>query len=161
MEDQIKAVSEDLSKINPVQNDVDSMTVTLKKLGQDDPKCQILPTTWIRVMYPKGSVYTPMTDAVIDKVLRFVAEGASPPAARTPPQGRKCTGTGVNKFLSRGDMNVKIGTFCADAAKQGSQDTNSGSTVRKYNAGSRYEVIISMDWLSGLDSKNNMEADCK
>lgn len=102
-----------------------------------------------------------MPDAVIEDVLRFGAQGASPPAAPTPPQGRTCTGTGVNKFLSRGDMNDKISTFCADAAKQGSQDINSVSTVRKYNAGSRYEVILSMDWPSGLDITNNMEANCK
>ena len=160
-EDQIKAVGGDLSKINPAYNDVDSMTAALEKLGQDDPKYQVLPTTWIRVMHPKGSGYTPMADAVIDNVLRFGAQGANPPATPIPPQGRTCTGTGVNKFLGRDDMNDKIGTFCADAAKQGSQDTNSASTVRKYNAGSRYEVILSMDWPSGLDITNNMEANCK
>ena len=160
-EDQIKAVGGDLSKINPAYNDVDSMTAALEKLGQDDPKYQVLPITWIRVLHPKGSGYAPMADAVIDNVLRFGAQGASTPAAPTPPQGRTCTGTGVNKFLSRDDMNDKIGTFCADAAKQGSQDTNSASTVRKYNTGSRYEVILSMDWPSGLDITNNMEANCK
>ena len=160
-EDQIKAVGGDLSKINPAYNDVDSMTAALEKLGQDDPKYQVLPTTWIRVMHPKGSGYTPMADAVVDNVLRFGAQGASPPATPTPPQGRTCTGTGVNKFLGRDDMNDKIGTFCADAAKQGSQDTNSASTVRKYNAGSRFEVVLSMDWPSGLDITNMMEANCR
>ena len=137
------------------------MTAALERFAQDDPKCQVLPTTWICVMHLKGSGYKPTPDAVIEDVLRFGAQGASPPAAPTPPQGRTCTGTVVNKFLSRGDMNDKISTFCADAAKQGSQDTNSVSTVRKYNAGSRYEVILSMDWPSGLDITNNMEANCK
>lgn len=163
-EDQIKAVGGNLSKINPAYNDVDSMTAALQKLGQDDPKYQVLPITWIRIMHPKGSGYTPMADAVIDNVLRFGAQGASSPAPTdtpTPPQGLKCTGTGVNKFLALGDMNDKIGTFCADAANQGVQDQNSGSTVRKYNLGLRNEVILSMDWPSGLDIKNNMEVNCK
>lgn len=163
-DDQIKAVDGDLSKINPAYNGVDSMTAALKKLGQDDPKYQVLPLTWTRMMHPKGSGYKTMSDAVIDNVLRFGAQGASSPASTpgsTPPQGRNCTGTGVNKFLGRDDMNDKIGTFCADAAKQGVQDKDTGSTVRKYNLGSRYEVILSMDWPSGLDIKNNMEANCK
>ena len=139
-EDQIKDVGGDLSKINPAYNDVDSMTAALENLGQDDPKYQVLPTTWI---HPKGSGYAPMANAVIDNVLRSGAREASTPVVPTPPQGRTCTGTGVNKFLSRDGMNDKIGTFCADAAKQGSQDTKSASTVRKYNTGSRCEVILS------------------
>lgn len=165
-EDQINAVGGDLSQINPAYNDVDSMTAALEKLGQDDPKYQMLPITWIRVMHPKGSGYTPMADAVIDNVLQFGAQGASPPAPTQapspplPPQGTTCTGTGVNKFLSRDDLNDKIGTFCADAANQRVQDKDSGSTGRKYNSGSRYEVILSMTWPSGLDITNNMEANC-
>jgi hypothetical protein len=163
-EDQIKAVNGNLSMINPAYNSVDSMTAALRKLGQDNPKYQVLPITWARMMHPKGSGYAPMADAVIDNVLRFGAKGASSPATTprsAPSQGRKCTGTGVNKFLGRDDMNDKIGKFCADTAKQGVQDKNAASTVRKYNLGSRYEVTLSMDWPSGLDIKTNMEANCK
>ena len=163
-EDQIKAVDGDLSKINPAYNNVDSMTAALTKLGEDNAKYLPLPITWIRVMHPKGSGYTAMADAVIDTVLRFGAQGASSPATTpgsTPHQGRKCTGAGANKFLGRDDMNDKIGRFCADAAKQGVQDKDTGFTVRKYNLGSRYEVILSMDWPSGLDINIKMEANCK
>lgn len=162
--DQITAVNGNLSQINPAYNDVDSMTAALQKLGQDDVKYQVLPVTWLRVMHPKGSGYTPMADAVIDNVLKFGAQGGSSPTTSqspTPPQGPTCRGTNVNRFLGRDDMNNQIGRFCADAAKQGVQDTNSGSTRRTYNQGTRYEVILSMDWPSGVDIKNNMEANCK
>lgn len=140
------------------------MTAALTKLGEDDAKYQVLRITWIRVMHPKGSGYTPMADAVIDDVLHYGAQGTNgggTTQGSTPPQGRRCAGMGVNKFLGRDDMNNQISIFCADAAKQGVQDTNSGSIVRTYNSGSRYEVDITMDWPPGLDIKDNMEHHCK
>ena len=75
--DQIKAVDGDLAKINPAYNNMDSMTAALTKLAQDDVKYQVLPITWIRVMHPKGSGYKPLSDAVIDAVLKYGAAGAS------------------------------------------------------------------------------------
>jgi hypothetical protein len=157
--DQIKAVNGDLSKLNPAYNNVDSMTAALTKLGEDDPKLQMLPITWIRVMHPKGSGYEVMSDAVIDNVLRFGAAGAN--STPDPKNGKTCWPSLGNKFMSRDDMNNQIVLFCADAAKQRVQDKDSGSTVRKYNQGSRYAVTLSMDWPSGLDISKDMEANCK
>jgi len=164
-EDQITAVNGNLSMLNPAYNDYDSMTTALTKLGQDDVKYQVIPITWIRMMHPKGAGYTPMSDAVIDNVIRYSAAGGgsgvgggTPPTA---PNGIKCTGTGNTKFMARDDMNNQIGRFCADAAARKVQDPGSGSTVRTYNGGSRYEVTLSMDWPSGKDITNNMEANCK
>ncbi|KAL8724612.1 MAG: hypothetical protein Q9181_006752 [Wetmoreana brouardii] len=163
-EDQIKEVNGDLAKLNDAYKDYDSMTAALTKLGEDDVKYQMLPITWIRVMHPKGSGYTPMADAVIDNVLRYYgASGEESGNGGTPsnPNGLKCTGIDNKKFMGRDDMNDKIGKFCADAAAQKVQDKDSGSTVRKYNEGTRYEVIISMDWPSGQDISHNMEENCK
>ena len=98
------------------------MTAALEKLGQDNLKYQVLPTTWTCVMHHKGSDYTLMADAVVDNVARFGAQRASRPATPTSPQVARA-GTGVNTFLG---INDTIGTFCANAAKQGSQDTSSG-----------------------------------
>ena len=170
-DDQIKEVNGDLAKLNDAYKDCDSMTAALTKLGQDYSQYSPLPITWLRVMHPKGSGYTPMADAVIDNVLRYGPTGGdSGPSGGggggndgTPPSpnGLKCTGTANNKFMSRDDMNDKLGKFCADAAAQKVQDKDSGSTVRKYNEGTRYEVMISMDWPSGQDITNNMEGNCK
>lgn len=162
-DDQIKEVNGDLAKLNDAYKDYDSMTAALIKMGEDDVKYQGLSITWIRMMHPKGSGYTPMADAVIDNVLRYGASGEDDSNGSTPPtpNGTKCTGTGNNKFIGRDDMNDKLGKFCADAATQKVQDKDSGSTVRKYNEGTRYEVSISMDWPSGQDITNNMEDNCK
>ena len=164
-EDQIKAVNGDLAKINPAYNDVDSMTAALTQLAQDDVKYQVLPITWIRVMHPKGSGYKPMSDAVIDAVIQYGAAGASGGdgvSSGTPSAGLTCTtgANGNNKFLARDDLNNQIGTFCSDAAQQGVQDTNSGSTVRTYNQGQRYQVTLSMDWPPGQDITQNMKQNC-
>ena len=164
--DQIKAVDGDLAKINPAYNDVDSMTAALTKLAQDDVKYQILPITWIRVMHPKGSGYKPLSDAVIDAVLKYGAAGASGSGGGGSPgtqsAGLKCTtgANGNNKFLARDDLNNQIGTFCGVAAQQGVQDHNSGSIVRTYNQGQRYQVTLSMDWPSGQDITQNMKQNC-
>lgn len=120
-EDQINAVNGDLAKLNPAYKDEESMTAALLKLGKDDVEYQLLPTTWIRMMHPKGSEYATMSDAVIDNVLRFGAQGGDgkdPTKGPPGPDGHKCASSDGNKFLGRDDMNDKIGKFCADAAKQ-------------------------------------------
>ncbi|MCJ1376928.1 hypothetical protein MMC17_000018 [Xylographa soralifera] len=163
--DQITAVDGDLAKINPVYNDVDSMTAALTKLAQDDVKHQVLPMTWIRVMHPEGSGYKPMSDAVIDAVLKYGAAGASASGGGSPgthSAGVKCTtgANGNNKFLARDDLNNQIGTFCGVAAQQGVQDHNGGSIVRTYNQGQRYQVTVSLDWPPGQDITQNIEQNC-
>lgn len=162
-EDQIKEVNGDLAELNDAYKDYDSMTAALTKMSEDDIKYQVLPIAWIRIMHPKGSGYAPMADAIIDNLLRHRPSGGDGGNGGTPstPNGLKCTGTGNNKFIGRDDMNDKLGKFCADAAAQKVQDKDSGSTVRKYNEGARYEVIISMDWPSGQDITNHMEDNCK
>lgn len=57
----------------------------LKELAASDPErySTFYPVTWIRVMHPKGSGYTAMANAVIDKVRQFSATGAA--AAPPPP----------------------------------------------------------------------------
>jgi len=167
----VVAVNGNRSQINPAYNDVDSMTAALTKLGQDDPKYQVLPITWIRVMHPKGSGYAVMSDAVIDSVLQFGPQGAAASPSQSPipsptstpapsPTEAIACAAGNNKFLARDDLSDKINQFCADAAKQGVQDPGSGSTLRKYNTGSRYEVDLSMDWPPGVDIKNHMQENC-
>ena len=76
--------------------------------------------------------------------------------------GLQCTtgANGNNKFLGRDDLNNQIGTFCDVAAQQGVQDKDSGSIVRKYNQGQRYEVALAMDWPSGEDITINMKQNC-
>lgn len=86
---------------------------------------------------------------------------ATAPAESSAPDGRTCAGLDNAKFMGRDDMNDKIDKFCADAATQKVQDQGSGSTVRKYNEGTRYEVSLSMDWPSGTDITKDMEANCK
>ena len=165
--DQIKAVDGDLAKINPADNDVDSMTAALTKLAQDDIQYQLLPITWIRMMHPKGSGYKPMSDAVIDAVLKYGATGADSGGGGGGSPGTQSAGlncntgaNGNNKFLARDDLNNQIGTFCGVAAQQGVQDPNSGSIVRTYNQGQRYQVTLSMDWPSGQNITQNMEQNC-
>ena len=163
--DQIKAVDGDLAKINPAYNDVDSMTAALTNLAQDNVTYQWLPVTWARIMHPKGSGYTPMSDAVIDAVIKYGAAGASGSgggSSGAQSADLTCTtgANGNNKFLARDDLNSQIGTFCGDAAQQGVQDPNSGSIVRTYNQGQRYQVTLSMDWPSGQDITQNMKQNC-
>ncbi|TVY27287.1 Lipase [Lachnellula hyalina] len=163
--DQLTAVNGNASAINPAYDSVDSMTAALTKLGQDDPdKYSVLPITWIRIMHPKGSGYAVMADAVIDSVLQFGASGAGT-ATPLPAPVTSCassdTNNNNNKFIGRDDLNDKIKTFCVDAAKQGVQDSNSGSIFRKYNTGTRYEVDISMTWPSGVDIKTDMQDNCE
>ena len=86
---------------------------------------------------------------------------SSPAPTPSAPNGRQCAGTDNTKFMARDDMNDKISQFCADAANQKTQDAHSGSTVRTYNSGTRYEVILSMDWPPGTDITANMENNCQ
>lgn len=95
-EDQIKEVDGDLAKLNPAYKDEETMLEALKKLGQDDVKYQVLPDTWLRVMHPKGSGYTTMSDAVIDSVLKFGAIGADavdPMTEENPAEAPYAAGT--------------------------------------------------------------------
>lgn len=63
-------------------------------------------------------------------------------------------------FLPQKDMQLVINAFCSDAAKQGHQDTNSGSLVLKYNETTPNSgVSLSMDWRAG-ESIENMEENC-
>ena len=82
-EDQIKEVDGDLAKLHPAYENEETMLKALKELGKDNVKYQVLPDTWIRVMHPKGSGYTTMSDAVIDSVLKFGASGADEEASST------------------------------------------------------------------------------
>ncbi|KAF7907125.1 uncharacterized protein EAF01_004712 [Botrytis porri] len=57
-------------------------------------------------------------------------------------------------------MMNQINSFCQEAAKKGTQDKDSGSIIRTYNQGGRYEVDFAIDWPPGIDIKNNMENYC-
>ncbi|KAI0903680.1 SGNH hydrolase-type esterase domain-containing protein [Ustulina deusta] len=157
--DQIQAVNGNLSALSSAYDSVDSMTAVLNQLAQEDTKYGILPIAWARIMHPKGSGYTEVSSAVIDKVLKYGATGAGP-ADPGYPQGLHCTGGGANKFLGRDDLSRKIARFCIDATAQGEHDYNSGSISRTYNSGTRYEVRLGIDWPQGLDISENMEANC-
>ncbi|KAI1171545.1 SGNH hydrolase-type esterase domain-containing protein [Nemania sp. FL0916] len=154
--DQIKAANGSLSSINPAYGNISSMTAALNKLAQQDAKYANLPTIWARIMYPKSSGYKEMASAVIDQVLKYNT-GPTDPGF---PQGLHCIGTDINKFLNRDDLSSQIPLFCAEAAGQKDHDTGSGSIVRNYHPGTRYEVQFGIDWPQGLDISQNMEASC-
>ncbi|RWA05984.1 hypothetical protein EKO27_g9124 [Xylaria grammica] len=154
--DQIKAAKGDPSALNPAYDSMDSMTESLNELAQKDPMYAALPVSWARIMHPKGAGYQAMSSAVIDKVLKFNTGPTDPGYA----QGLHCTGSEVNKFLSRDELNRKIGIFCADAARQKEHDYNSGSISRTHNTDTRYEVRFGIDWPQGLDISDNMESNC-
>ena len=163
---QIKAVYGYLAKINPAYNDVDSITAALTDLAQDNVTYQWLPVTWARMMHPKGSDYSPMSDAVIDAVLKYGAASASGSGSGGSPgtqlAGLTCTtgANGNNNVSARDDLNDQMGTFCDVATQQGVQDPRSGSIVWTYNQGQRYQVTFSMDWLPGQDIIQNMKQNC-
>ncbi|KAK8876993.1 hypothetical protein PGQ11_001939 [Apiospora arundinis] len=169
--DRIKSVNGDLAKLHPAYKDVDSMTKELNKLAEKDPSAKTLPTTWIRMMHPKGFGYTEMSNAVIDKVIKYGAagtnskdgggKGGGKDEPKKPEQGRKCQGVKSGKFIGQDLMKAKIGEFCADAAKQKVHDKNSGSIMRKYNAGKPDEVHLSIDFPQGLDISKDLEKNCK
>ena len=66
------------------------MTAALTQLAQDDVKYQVLPITWIRVMHSKGSGYDPMSDTVIDAVIKYSAAGASGSSGGPQSAGLTC-----------------------------------------------------------------------
>ncbi|KAH8585999.1 hypothetical protein B0O99DRAFT_586533 [Bisporella sp. PMI_857] len=70
-----------------------------------------------------------------------------------PPVSKKCRGVNTKKYLNRKTLAENIKTYCAEVARQGIQDKNSGSLERKYNTGTMEEVSISMHWPSGLAFK--------
>ncbi|KAG9238746.1 hypothetical protein BJ875DRAFT_450238 [Amylocarpus encephaloides] len=47
-------------------------------------------------------------------------------------------------------MSNAITKFCSEAARQGVQDSNSGSIARRYNPDTGEEVGLNMDWAPGL-----------
>lgn len=62
--------------------------------------------------------------------------------------------------MARDDMMNQIDTFCQEAAKQDTQDQDSGSILRTYNQGDRYEVDLAIDWPSGIDITHDMKNYC-
>ncbi|KAL8928653.1 MAG: hypothetical protein Q9172_000868 [Xanthocarpia lactea] len=163
-DDQIKDVNGDLANLNDAYKNYDSMTAALTKMGEDDVKYQVLPLTWIRIMHPKCSGFTPMADAIIHSVLQYY--GASEAAGdnggtSSTPSGPTCAGNDNQPWTSQTHLTSNIGLFCADAAAQKVQDKDGESTLRKYDEGTRYITIISMDWPLGEDISNNMEENCQ
>jgi len=51
--------------------------------------------------------------------------------------------------MAKDAIATKISVFCADAAKQGVQDHDSGSILRHYDIGTVNDLDLSMDWPSG------------
>jgi len=99
-----------------------------------------------------------MSDKVIDKIISINGAAAPSLAAATPV--KTCNGINNKKWIALDNPNDKMDTYCADAAKQGVQDKESGSLVRTYNAGTPDELTLSMDWPPGLSFKL-LESDCK
>lgn len=89
----------------------------------------------------------------------MVTSASKVPAA-PPKQVLTCLESNP-KVLSREAMNDALVKFCSDAAKQGSQDPNSGSLVRTYNDDKDTAVSLSMDWPIGKDIRLNMEQKCR
>ncbi|KAI2615686.1 hypothetical protein GGR54DRAFT_264601 [Hypoxylon sp. NC1633] len=113
---------------------------------------------------PSSSVTVTSTTSTASKPstqMTTTSSVATETPAPLPPQGLHCAGSGANKFLSRDDLNDKIGKFCSDAAAQKVHDKDSGSITRIYNGGTRYEVHLGIDWPQDIDISDNMEADCK
>ncbi|XXH06190.1 hypothetical protein Hte_012636 [Hypoxylon texense] len=104
---------------------------------------------------------TTSTESKLSTQVTTTSSVATETPSPLPPQGLHCAGSGANKFLSRDDLNDKIGKFCSDAAAQKVHDKDSGSITRIYNAGTRYEAHLGIDWPQGMDISDNMEADCK
>lgn len=159
--DQIKEVNGDVSQLNPAYAGVNNMTLALYKLALSNATLAMLPVTWLRIMHPKGFGYEAMSNAVIDKVLQYGAQGFALNTTTNPEQGLQCSGTGNKYFLGRDDLNDAIGKFCADAAKQKVQDDNSEMILRKYNGDSRYAVELSMQWPAGQALSIDIEKTCK
>ncbi|TGO76306.1 hypothetical protein BELL_0163g00140 [Botrytis elliptica] len=68
--------------------------------------------------------------------------------------------SGSNKFMARDDMMNQVNKFCQEAAKQGTQDKDSGSILRTYNQGGHYEVDLEIDWPPGIDIMHDLKNYC-
>ncbi|KAF4634122.1 hypothetical protein G7Y89_g3977 [Cudoniella acicularis] len=61
-----------------------------------------------------------------------------------------CTPVNDAHWMRPSIISAAVPIYCADAAKQGVQDPDSGSLIRTYNQGIADKVSISTEWLSGL-----------
>lgn len=129
----------------------------------------LVPLSITRSFHPKGTAYKEHADLLFAAMANNRPAstsgggggGGNPgPGPKQPEQGLKCAGIANSNFIGRDDMADKIKKFCSEAAKQGVQDKDSGSTVRKYNGDSRWEVDLRMTWPSGTDITKEMEAKC-
>lgn len=88
---------------------------------------------------------------------------AQPPAPVSAPSPSSpslpCNGINNNKWMARDALLNKVSASCADAAKQGMQDYNSGSIARSYDIGTINDLALSMEWPSGA-AFQPLEADC-
>lgn len=146
--------------------DFQSLLNALQTAG-DDVNAAGTPWPLFRSFHPKGTAYKEHARLLFGAIAdhREATDGGGGGGGgggdNQPEQGLKCAGTGTNTFMGRDDMKDKLEKFCAEAAAQGVQDKDSGSIMRKYNGGARWEVDISMDWPPGTDIKQDMEAKCK
>ena len=62
--------------------------------------------------------------------------------------------------MSQDDMMNQIGSFCKEAADQGTQDKDSGPIFRTYHQGGRNEVDLAIDWPPGMDIKHDIGIHC-
>lgn len=126
----------------------------------------VVPFPLMRSFHPKATAYkehaTLFFAAMADNREATASGGGDDPGQgqNQPDQGLKCFGIDNTKFMGRDDMNDKLTKFCSEAAKQGVQDKDSGSIMRKYNGDNQWEVNISMDWPPGTDITQNMESKC-
>jgi len=68
-----------------------------------------------------------------------------PPAPKVLKFDMTCNDVGGTKWVARDAAIDHINTFCAEAAKQGVQDPNSGSLARTYDG----NLLLSIDWPPG------------
>ena len=73
------------------------------------------------------------------------------PAPPPPPANGplRCNGLASHKYIPAPSLDDKIAGFCSGLQAQGIQDTNSGSYGRVFNAGTREEVELFVDWPPG------------
>lgn len=80
-------------------------------------------------------------------------------SSSTPQVSLNCFGTGTKTYISQGVLAGNIKDYCSQAAKQGVQDSGSGSLGREFNMNTPEHVFITMTWPSGMDFKLS-EDDC-
>ncbi|TVY78560.1 Subtilisin-like protease [Lachnellula suecica] len=81
------------------------------------------------------------------------------PPPQPPIPSLVCTGINNVKWMAADAIASKIPGFCADAAKQGVQDHDSGAVTRSYDGGTANDLSTSIEWPSG-DSFRVSETDC-